>query len=187
MDAGSDPLVQQVWKYKTEIKVPEDGWEPPLEDLLDYVLRVDKVVVKSASHGISNEIALIVPLASPGQHFVKVLEAKSGGETAALKVELWSKGFSSGEYPIDPEEVEWRLLVGKGKLNKTTGVYTPEPGVHEHYFAVAGLRLEWGQDDDGKPIIVLKAFGYKIIPVPFVSLEKLNSILGDAVQEVSHG
>lgn len=184
---GSDPLVQQVWKYKTEITVPADGWKPPLKNLLDYVLRVDKVVVKSASHGVLNEIAMIVPLASAGQYFVKVLEAKSGGETAALKVELWSKGFSSGVYPIDPEEVEWHLLVGKGTLDKRTGIYTPKAGVHEHYFAVAGLHLAWGENEDGEPETVVKAFGYKIIPVPFVSLEKLNSILGDAVQEVSHG
>lgn len=185
--AGSDPFVQQVWKYETKITVPEKGWNPPLEDLLDYVLRVDKVVIKSASHGVSNEIAMIVPLASTGQYFVEVVEAKSGGKTAALQMELWSKGFSSGAYPISPEEVTWRLLVGKGTLDENTGVYTPKAGVHEHYFAVAGLHLTWGKDEDGEPIIVLKAFGYKIIPVPFVSLEKLNSILGDAVQEVSRG
>lgn len=59
--------------------------------------------------------------------------------------------------------------------------------MHEHYFAVAGLHLAWGENEDGEPETVVKAFGYKIIPVPFVSLEKLNSILGDAVQEVSHG
>ncbi|MND76244.1 hypothetical protein D3C80_678860 [compost metagenome] len=182
-----DPLVQQIWKYKAEIKVPEEGWSSPLEDLLDYVLRVDKVMIKSASHGVSNEIAMIVPLMSVGQYFVKVQEAKSRGETAALQMGLWTKTFTGGERQIQPEEVWWRLLVGKGTLDENTGVYTPKAGVHEHYIAVAGLHITLAYDEDGKEIIDLQAFGYKIIPVPFVSLEKLNSILGDAAQEVSHG
>lgn len=184
--ASSDPLVQQIWKYKSEIQVPEDGWSLPLDDLLDYVLRVDKVVIKSASHGVSNEIAMIVPLMSVGQYFVKVLEAEAGG-TAALQMELWTRKTTGRYVQIEPEEVMWRLLVGKGTLDENTGVYTPKAGVHEHYVAVAGLHVDRYEDENGEEQVDLDAYGYKIIPVPFVSLEKLNSILGNAAQEVSHG
>ncbi|WP_060513255.1 hypothetical protein [Pseudomonas sp. NBRC 111124] len=185
--ASTDPLVQQIWKYKTDIKVPEGGWNPPPEDLVDYVVRVDKVVVKSASHGTSNEIAMIVPLHPVGQYFIKVKEVGAGEETAALQMELWTKKITGVEVPVKPEDVMWRLLVGKGKLDENTGVYTPEAGVHEHYVAVAGLHVDRYDDGNGDEYVELEAYGYKIIPVPFVSLEKLNDILGNAVQEVHHG
>lgn len=180
--AASDPQVQQIWSYRADIEVPEDGWPVPLPRMEDNVVRVDKVIIKSASHNTSNEMHMIVPLAPVGQYNVRVKAVE--GQAAALELELWSKKLTGAAYKIKADELEWCLLVGKGTLHEKTGAYTPNANVHEHFIVVAGLHIEEeeGEDEDGEPVIIreLTGWGYKIIPVPFVSIEKFNNLLASA-------
>ncbi len=124
------------------------------DSLAYYSTRLAPVTVKPRTGGTAATVDVLLTAAQSESYW---LEAATHG-AGVVKLTFYFLDRTNERMEVPADDTEWTLLKGDGTL--VDGIFTPKTGTSANYAIVVAVRRS--SDDIG-------VYGYKIIPVPFVS------------------
>lgn len=164
VDPDHDPQIQDGYKYKAPMALPEPGDSDPLNF---WAARLDQVQVKPKGGGTTRTVDVLI--AGPQGNYWFEPEAASGG---GVKLRFFKATKKDPRVEVPADEADWHVYKGDGTL--ANGIYTPKAGSSEQYAVITAYI-----DDDEQS----NKYAYMIVPVPFVSAQHFTDLLCTADKE----